>query len=96
MAYVVTAVWTAQPGQEAVVLDAVHHLAPASRAEPGNRFYQAYVDPQQPTVFRFFEIYDDESAYTAHGTSDHFARWGHGQAIPVLAGRERAFYVTVD
>ncbi|MEI2810202.1 MAG: putative quinol monooxygenase [Nocardioides sp.] len=96
MAYVVTAVWTAQPGQEAVVLDAIAKLTPPSREEPGNRFYQAYQDPAEPSVFRLFEIYDDEEAYTAHGASEHFQAYGWGQAIPVLANRERAFYETID
>lgn len=96
MAYVVTAVWTAKPGQEDVVIDAIAKLTPISRAEPGNQFYQAYQDPQEPNVFRLFEIYDDEDAYKAHGESAHFATYGFGQAIPVLDNRERAFYVTLD
>lgn len=96
MAYVVTAIWTAQPGQEDVVRDAIHNLTPPSRAEPGNRFYQAYTNPHSPGIFHLFEIYDDEAAYAAHGSSEHFAKWGHGQAIPVLVKRERAFYETVD
>jgi quinol monooxygenase YgiN len=95
MAYVVAATWTAQPGQEAVVLDAIEKLTPLSRAEPGNRFYQAYQDPAAPSVFHLFEVYDDEAAYAAHGASEHFATYGHGQAIPVLANRERAFYETI-
>ena len=70
-------------------------LTPLSRAEPGNRFYQAYQDPAEPGVFRLFEIYDDEEAYAAHGASDHFKEFGWGQAIPVLAKRERAFYTTI-
>lgn len=96
MAYVVTATWTAQPGQEAVVLDAIQKLTPISRNEPGNLFYQAYQDPAEPCVFHLFEIYDDEAAYAAHGSSEHFATYGHGQAIPVLAERARAFYETID
>jgi quinol monooxygenase YgiN len=95
MGYVVTATWTAEPGKEDVVLDAIRKLTPASRQEPGNQCYQAYRDPQNPLVFHLFEIYDDEAAYTAHGASDHFQRYGHGQAIPVLAKRERAFYETI-
>jgi quinol monooxygenase YgiN len=95
MGYVVAATWTAEPGQEGVVLDAIEKLTPASRAEPGNRFYQAYHDPADPLVFHLFEIYDDEDAYAAHGASAHFAEYGHGQAIPVLAKRERAFYTTI-
>jgi quinol monooxygenase YgiN len=95
MAYVVAATWTAEPGKEDVVLDAIEKLTPPSRAEPGNQFYQAYRDPAVPDVFHLFEIYDDEDAYAAHGASEHFATYGHGQAIPVLAKRERAFYETI-
>ncbi|GAA1947644.1 putative quinol monooxygenase [Nocardioides panacihumi] len=95
MAYVVSATWTAQPGKEDVVRDAIEKLTPPSRMEPGNRFYQAFQDPAEPLVFRLFEIYDDEQAYLAHGASEHFTEYGHGQAIPVLANRERAFYETI-
>jgi quinol monooxygenase YgiN len=95
MAYVVTATWTAQPGSEDVVLDAIEKLTPPSRQEAGNLVYQAYRDPEVPGVFHLFEIYQDEEAYAAHGASEHFATYGHGQAIPVLAKRERAFYETI-
>jgi quinol monooxygenase YgiN len=95
MAYIVNAVWTAQPGKEDVVRDAIEKLAPPSRMEPGCRFYQAYQSPEEPSVFRLFEIYDDEEAYAAHGASEHFAQYGLGQAIPVLASRERTFFETI-
>lgn len=95
MAYIVSAVWTAQPGKEDIVRDAIEKLTPPSRQEPGNQFYQAFQDPAEPLVFRLFEIYDDEAAYQAHGASEHFAEYGHGQAIPVLTKRERAFYETI-
>ena len=95
MAYVVSATWTAQPGKADVVRDAIEKLTPASRAEPGNRFYQAYQDPAEPLVFRLFEVYEDEQAYAAHGASDHFTEYALGRAIPVLANRERAFYETI-
>jgi quinol monooxygenase YgiN len=95
MAYVVTATWTAQPGQEGVVLDAIEKLTPPSREEAGNRFYQAYQDEAEPGIFRLFEIYDDDEAYAAHGASDHFKQYALEQAIPVLATRERAFFQTI-
>ena len=95
MAYVVSATWTTEPGKEDVVRDAIEKLTPVSRQERGNRFYQAYQDPAQPSVFRLFEIYDDEDAYTAHGASDHFKEYALEQAIPVLANRERAFFETI-
>jgi quinol monooxygenase YgiN len=95
MSYVVSAVWTAEPGQEGVVLDAIEKLTPPSREEPGNLFYQAFQDAADPLVFRLFEIYTDEAAYAAHGASDHFRQYALEQAIPVLANRERAFYETI-
>jgi quinol monooxygenase YgiN len=95
MAYVVSAHWTAEPGQEDVVRDAIDKLSPLSREEEGNVFYQAYQDAAEPSVFHLFEIYDDEAAYAAHGASDHFKQYALEQAIPVLAKRERAFYETI-
>lgn len=95
MPYVVCATWTAEPGKEDVVRDAIDKLSPLSREEPGNVFYQAYQDAAEPSVFRLFEIYDDEEAYAAHGASAHFKELALEQAIPVLAKRERAFYETI-
>jgi quinol monooxygenase YgiN len=96
MGYVVTAKWTAKQGEEDAVLAAIHALIPPSRAEPGCRFYQPNRDPEDPRVFFFYEIYDDEAAYKAHGESTHFAEHGFGDAIPRLEGRERTFYVTIE
>ncbi len=96
MPYVVHAVWTAKPGREDIVRDAIRQLVPLSRAEPGCRFYQPYTDPAQPLVFRLFEIYDDEEAYQAHGASEHFQRLALGQAIPELDSRERGFFETFE
>jgi quinol monooxygenase YgiN len=95
LAYVVAATWTATDGEQETVLDAIKKLTPFSRDEPGNRYYQATRDPEDPRVFFLFEIYDDEDAYKAHGASEHFATYGFRQAIPVLASRERKFYETI-
>ncbi len=96
MAVVLKATWTASPGAEDTVLDALTRLSPLSRQEPGCRFYQAYRDPAAPRVFHIFEIYDDEDAVAAHGASEHFATYALGQAIPVLETRERELFETID
>ena len=96
MAYVVSAIWTANEGSEQAVLDALSELAPLSREEPGNVYYQAYQAPEEPRVFRLFEVYADEAGYQAHMDSDHFQRLAFGTAIPLLESRERAFYETLD
>ena len=96
MAYVVTAKWTAKGGEEERVLQAIRSLIEPSRGEPGCLFYQACRDPENPRVFFLFELYEDEAAYKAHGESEHFQRYGFGDAIPLLENRERRFYLTVD
>jgi quinol monooxygenase YgiN len=96
MAYVVSAVWTAKPGKEELVRDAIRQLVPLSRAEPGCRYYMPHFAPEEPGVFRLFEVYDDEAAYKAHGDSEHFQRLALGQAIPELETRERGFYETFE
>jgi quinol monooxygenase YgiN len=96
MAYVVCARWTAKQGEEERVLAAIKELTPLSRGEPGCLYYQPTRDPADPRVFFIFEIYEDEDGYAAHGASEHFQRLGLGEAIPLLEGRERTFYETVD
>ena len=96
MGFVVTAKWTARKGERDRVLAAIQQLLEPSRAEPGNRFYQPNRDPDDPDAFFFYEIYDDEDAYRAHGESEQFQRWGFGEAIPLLESRERWFYRTID
>ena len=96
MAFVCSATWTAQPGKEDVVRDALVELAPASRNEPGCRSYIVHQDEKEPAVFRIFEVYDDEDAFAAHGSSSHFETYALGRAIPALAGRERVFTTALD
>jgi quinol monooxygenase YgiN len=96
MGYVVRATWTVSEGNEQTVLDNVRALTPPSRAEEGCQFYQPYVDPETPGVIHLFEIYDDEDAYRAHGASAHIQELGFGKSIPLLSGRERRFFETVD
>ena len=96
MPFVCSATWTVQPGKEDVVRDALSRLAPASRNEPGCQAYVVHQNPEEPSVFRIFEIYDDEDAFTAHTGYPHFEKYGLGQAIPVLASREREFTAVLD
>ena len=96
MPFVCSAAWTAQPGKEDVVRDALAELAPASRKEPGCRVYVVHQDPAQPSVFKIFELYDDEDAFTAHTNYPHFVEHALGRAIPALANRERVFTTVLD
>ena len=96
MAYVLSATWIAKDGEAETVRAALEKLSPASREEPGNLYYQAYQNPEEPNVFRIFEVYVDEAACAAHATYPHFEQWALGQAIPALEVRQKDFYETLD
>lgn len=96
MAFVCSATWTAKPGEEETVRAALEKLSPASREESGNLYYQAYQSPDEPRIFRIFEVYTDEAAFASHGTYPHFEQWALGRAIPALETRQRDFYETLD
>jgi quinol monooxygenase YgiN len=96
MAYVVSAHWRAKQGKEERLAELIAELAPPSRAEPGNLFYQAQRSLEDPQLFYLYEQYADEAAYHAHMDSEHFTRLVKDEAIPdLLEARERAFYETI-
>jgi quinol monooxygenase YgiN len=95
MAYVVSAKWRAKPGCEDRLAAVCEEMTEPSRAEPGNRFYQAHRSPDDPQLFYLYEQYEDEAAYEAHMDSEHFTRLVKQEAIPeLLEAREREFFVT--
>jgi quinol monooxygenase YgiN len=96
MAYVVAAKWRAKPGKEERVAEICEEMTEPSRAEPGNRFYQAHRTPDDPRLFFLYEQYADEAGYQAHMESQHFTRMVKDEAIPeLLEAREREFYTTM-
>ena len=95
MAYVVTALWTANEGEEERIARIIDEMTEPSRAEPGNLFYQAHRSPENSRLFYMYEQYVDEGGYEDHMNSEHFQRLVVGEAIPNLESRERAFYETM-
>jgi len=95
MAYVVVAKWTAKEGLQDRLGEICDEMTEPSRAEPGNRFYQAQRSVENPRLFLLYEQYEDEGAYEAHMASEHFTRLVKEEAIPnILESREREFYET--
>jgi autoinducer 2-degrading protein len=84
--------WVAQPGNEARVAEILRRMMPLSRAEPGCLHYSAHQSPDDPRRFFLFEQYADEAAFAEHSASEHFQTWIAGEAIPLLASRERVQY----
>ena len=95
MAYVVSALWRANEGEEDRIERIIEEMTGPSREEPGNVFYQANRSLEDPRLFYLYEQYTDEAGYQAHQDSEHFQRLVVGEAIPNLESRERAFYETM-
>jgi quinol monooxygenase YgiN len=88
--YIISARWRAKPGCEGRVREILQEMAVHSRAEAGNRFYQAHCSPEDPQLFYLYEQYADEAAFQAHAESEHFVRLVKDEAIPrLLESRER-------
>jgi len=45
-----------------------------------------------PAQFLFYELFRDEAAFKAHQDSSHFKTYIAGEALPLLAKRERTQY----
>jgi quinol monooxygenase YgiN len=95
MAYVVSALWRANEGEEERIARIIEEMTAPSRGEPGNVFYQANRSLEDPRLFYLYEQYTDEAGYKAHQDSEHFQRLVVREAIPHLESRERAFYETM-
>jgi len=89
MTVVLAVTWVARDGEADAVADLLRQLMPLSRSEPGCLQYEAQRDPDDPNTFVLFESYADQDALDAHAASTHFQELVLGQALPLLASRER-------
>ena len=81
------AVYTAKPGREADLREALLDLVAASRGRDGLRDYHLHQDPVNPAVFVFYENYADQRVLNAQAQSEAFqalsARFGELLDRPV-------------
>ena len=73
----VIAVMRAKEGREAefeAVFDEM--TAQVKAKEPGNRMYQLTRSRTEPRTYKVMEVYHDQAAYEAHGSSDHYKEGG--------------------
>jgi len=82
---VIHAVFPIDPEKRGEALDLVEELVEQSNREDGTIEYRATTDVSDPNLLRFFEQYEDEAAFEAHGETDHFREFE--AALPdLLAG----------
>ena len=88
----VVATWDAQEGQAEKVAAILREFLPQAQREAGVNLFLISRRKDNTNQFLFYELFADEAAFTAHKASEHFKRLIAGQALPLLARRERAQY----
>ena len=88
----VVAQWEAREGDADRVADILARFLPEAQREPGAQLFLISRAKDNPSQFLFYELFRDEAAFKAHQESDHFKTYIAGQALPLLAKRERTQY----
>ena len=88
----VVAQWEAKHEEADKVADILRRFVPHAQGEPGVKLFLIGRGKENPAQFLFYELFADDAAFTAHQASDHFKTLIAGEALPLLAKRERAQY----
>lgn len=88
----VVAQWEAKEGEAARVAEILRRFLPHAQADPGVKLFLVGRGKENPAQFLFYELFADDAAFAAHQQSEHFRTFIAGEALPLLARRERSQY----
>src|SRR5215831_7095585 len=88
----VVAQWEAREGEADRVAEILRGFLPEAQSEPGVKLFLISRAKENPAQFLFYELFRDEAAFKAHQDSAHFKKHIAGEALPLLARRERTQY----
>ena len=88
----VVAQWEAKEGQADKVAAILDDFLPEAQKDPGAKLFLIGRNKDNPAQFLFYELFRDEAAFKAHQDSAHFKTHIAGEALPLLAKRERLQY----
>jgi quinol monooxygenase YgiN len=85
-----------KPGTADDYLAAARPFLEATRAEPGNKWFEHYRSVDDPDTILTIEAFDDAAAGEAHVASEHFQALGeHDPSKQYVAERPDILYVDV-
>jgi quinol monooxygenase YgiN len=88
----VVAQWEASEGQAERIAEILARFQGEAQREPGVKLFLIGRSREKPGQFLFYELFQDEAAFKAHQESAHFKTCIAGEALPLLARRERTQY----
>jgi quinol monooxygenase YgiN len=74
-------------GKRDAVLAVLRKLIEASRKEPGNLAFEAYLNMDDPRSYVLLERYTSRAEFAEHRESSHFKELMPGQILPNLESR---------
>ena len=83
---------TANPGQRAELAEAVQSAVAAVTEEAGTECYILHEDVADENVLWMYELYTDQAALVAHGSSDALKAMGMASR-PFAAGRPEIIFL---
>ena len=89
---VVVARWQVKPGEADNVAAILGRFLPQAQQEPGVKLFLIGRGKDDPSQFLFYELFADEAAFAAHQATSHFKQLIAGEALPLLADRQRSQY----
>ena len=83
----------AQPGKRDDLVAALNAFIDNANTEAGTLLYILHTNDKDPDAVFFYELYTDQDALTAHGTSDAFKEIGKGLR-DLAGGRPELTFLT--
>jgi (4S)-4-hydroxy-5-phosphonooxypentane-2,3-dione isomerase len=77
------------PAEREKYMEAIKENGAASVKEPGCRQFDIHVLASNPNHVFLYEVYDNEAAYQAHRTTDHFKKYAAATANMVAQRNPR-------
>ena len=91
----VVAQWEAKAGEADRVAEILRGFLPEAQSEPGVTLFLISRANDNPAQILFYELFRDEAAFKAHQESAHFKMHIAGEALPLVAKRERMQYTLI-
>lgn len=85
----VVAQWEAKAEEAERVAEILRGFLPQAQSEPGVKLFLIGRAKDNLAQFLFYELFRDEAAFKAHQESAHFKTFIAGEALPLLAKRDR-------
>jgi quinol monooxygenase YgiN len=83
----------ARPGQRDALVEALQAAIDNADTEDGTLIYILHTDPKDPDAVLFYELYADQAAFEAHGSSDRFKEIG-ASLRDLAGGRPELTFLT--